>query len=262
MILPENYLAVRILAEYDGALLNAEGKPIKALNGLSLQMADEDAPLDEELLEKPGMVAIAEVVQACAAFSPFPEILEVRGEIVGSELFENEIRVGDLIALKQNEIDRDDPVTEDETSPIWAVPYSAALCILVGKNQLYPVGGYTIAKPVYPHGTTRELVDGKMDLVRKNKHGVIFDYKVKPLLGQGEVAFLGKPLVGESLPVAVGERVMYELWTSGPTYLLQGQKYYCVRHPDLAGVMPADADVVSMGESRYSRTVARPIRDN
>lgn len=262
MKLPHNHLAVRVRKAWDGgALLNASGQAVKGLTGQLLVEATDGMHHDEELLNKPGAVCTAQVVAACERFTDFPEVLTIGVHVFGSELFHlDEVVVGDVVAIKQNEIDLDAPLYTDDDGPVHGVPYSALLCIVRG-GALVPVGGYTLAKLTYPPGATKDLVEGKIQFVLKDKLGLIVETNVQHLSGQGRLAYVGRALRGQPLPFYPGLRVLYNRWTSGPKYRIEGQEYFAVRHIDIAAVVGDDEEVLSFGESRYSREIKRPVRE-
>jgi hypothetical protein len=261
MRIPENHVAVRVLKAWDGgALLNEQGKAIVGLGGKVLVQHDEGMHADEELLNKPGAVCVAMVVTPCDRFTEYPEVLTIGQEVFGSELFHlGEIAVGDKVAIKQNEMDLDQPIYTDAFGPVHSVPYSALLCIILA-GELRPVGGYTLARPIMPPAAVKDLVNGKIEFVVKDPLGLVIETNVQPLSGQGKLAYLSKPLLGCPMPFYPGLRVLYNRWTSGPPYRIEGQNYFAVRHIDIAAVVDADEEVLSLGESRYSRIIKRPVR--
>jgi len=260
MRLPDNYLAVRVRKAWDGgALRNDQGQAVKGLGGQLLVEHTEGMHADEELLHKPGAVCIAEVVTPTQRFTSFPEVLTFGSDVFGSELFhEDEVLAGDVVAIKQNEFDLDAPLYTDDLGPVHTLPYSALLCI-VRPGVLVPVGGYTLAEPTHPPGAEKDLVDGKIQLVVK-KLGLVVEKNVQPLSGQGRLKYLGKALKGMAMPFYPGLRVLFNRWTSGPLYRIEGKDYFAVRHIDIAAVVGDDEEVLSLGESRYSRQIKRPVR--
>lgn len=259
MRLATNYLGVRVIRRFDnGAVLGTDGQPVRGLNGLILLRPDERLHADESLINKPGACATGEIVQLFDELSPYPEVFEIDGEIYGCNLFPgHELKVGDVVCFAEGSAEFE---FLDADTGVLPVPYWALLCIIRGKQDLVPVGGYTLAEPIMPPGTVKEFVEGNIISCRKDPLGHIIETNVQPLEGQGLLAFVGRPLLGQSMPYYPGQRVIYNRWTNGPKFRIEGKEYFAVRHPDIIGVVKPGAEVFSMGEARFSRTIKRPIR--
>ncbi len=143
--------------------------------------------------------------------------------------FEMEVHKGDKIYFHYNTITDNNEVSVMGDN-IYKLGYHHAICV-VRNEIIIPIAGHVLVE-AYWEEDVQDLGDGKRGKI--NQTGIVTELHDKPEYLTATVAFICKPMKGETIGIIPGDKIIYDIHADFEVEI-EGKNYYVMKYWDIIG---------------------------